>query len=597
MPEPTADFIFGTLATDEKRLARLKAERRGLFHFPEPHPRDPTPGAPITITVTTGPDVPADRVCLYVTTDGTPPRGARGVAQHGMALPMRPVASEWETLIWGYVTRWEATLPPQPDGARVRYTFDAWQSAGSGYWRKEHKGAPRLYGFDVDTLRVPDWLRAAIIYQIFVDRFAPDPGKSFAPPSTPLSGFYGGTLRGVIAKLDYIASLGVNAIWLTPFFPSPSHHGYDATDYGSVEPRLGTDEDIDTLLAEAHARGLRVILDFVANHCSHRHPAFLAAQQDRHAPTFDWFTFEEWPHRYRTFFNVQSMPQFDHQNPGARDYLIRHAVQWLERGFDGFRLDYAYGPPHLFWSDMRTATRAAKADSVMFGEVVETPRLMRSYEGRMDGCLDFLLLQHLRALFAFGNETVSTFDAFLHRHAAYFAQGENFVLPAFLDNHDMNRFLWIARNDKRRLRLALLCLFTLAGPPVVYYGTEVGLSQVRDLRHPDGRNVLEESRLPMLWGDEQDRDLLAFFRQLTLLRRMGGDVWWRTPHETRLVDDTRGLYAYAHGPYTIVLNTSDAPQTADIAGAGDVVLRTDDAIHLRGTSVALPPLSGVALLA
>ena len=78
---------------------------------------------------------------------------------------------------------------------------------------------------------------------------------------------------------------------------------------------------------------------------------------------------------------------------------------------------------------------------------------------------------------------------------------------------------------------------------------------------------------------------------------MGGDVWWRTPHETRLVDDTRGLYVYAHGPYTIVLNTSDAPQTANIAGVGDVVLRTDDGVHLRGTSIDLPPLSGVALLA
>jgi glycosidase len=124
----------------------------------------------------------------------------------------------------------------------------------------------------------------------------------------------------------------------------------------------------------------------------------------------------------------------------------------------------------------------------------------------MDGCLDFGLLEALRAFFALGTLSVSEFDKYLQQHFAYF--DSSLVLPSFLDNHDMNRFLWRVDGDKRRLRLAALCQFTLPGPPIIYYGTEVGLSQLE----PVGR--LEEARLPMSWGNEQDASLLAFYQDL-----------------------------------------------------------------------------------
>ena len=154
------------------------------------------------------------------------------------------------------------------------------------------------------------------------------------------------------------------------------------------------------------------------------------------------------------------------------------------------------------------ATRGAQPDSVTIGEVVDTPALQRTFEGRLDGCLDFMLLQALRGFFAFGDTSASEFDAFLRRHLAFF--GDGLVLPSFLDNHDMNRFLWIVRGDTRRLKLAALCQFTLPGPPIVYYGTEVGLSQQRDVRSADGSGHPEEVRLPMPWGATQDAGLLRF---------------------------------------------------------------------------------------
>ena len=126
-------------------------------------------------------------------------------------------------------------------------------------------------------------------------------------------------------------------------------------------------------------------------------------------------------------------------------------------------------------------------------------------------------MQALRRFFAFGETTASELDAFLRRHLAFF--GDGLALPSFLDNHDMNRFLWVVGGDARRLRLAALCQFALPGPPIVYYGTEVGLSQRRDVRYADGSGHPEESRLPMPWGEDADPSLLAFYVALGRLRR------------------------------------------------------------------------------
>lgn len=590
------DFIFGTLATDTLRIESLIRERKGLWHDAQLDPPDPLPEEPIAVRLAVGPDVPADRATLYYTTDGSVPRGSRGQAERGTALAMKPVATTWETLVWGYRDLWQGIIPPQPDGVEVRYILEAWQSTGPGSWYAGQGDGPQVYGFIVDREAVPEWIRDAVIYQIFVDRFAPDPGTDFERPTDPLGGFYGGTLRGILSRLDYLADLGVTCLWLSPIFPSPTHHGYDATDYGTVEPRLGNEADLQMLLDGAHRRGMRVILDFVANHLSRQHPAFVEAQRDRESETAQWFTFEEWPSRYRSFFGVPEMPQINTDHPAARAYLIEHAQRWLRFGVDGFRLDYANGPSHAFWSAFRAATRAVKPDSVTLGEVVETSELQRSYVGRMDGTLDFLLLEALRGFFSFRRLAPSQFDAFLRRHLAFFP--ESLILPSFLDNHDMNRFLWTVGGDVRRLRLAALCQFTLPGPPIIYYGTEVGLSQNRDVRYPDGSGHPEEARLPMVWDDRQKSDLLTYFRKLINLRREGGSAW-REARRTELIDDERGLYAYSCGDFIVVLNNHPAEATivVDAWRGAALALSTEPALswHPAKCELRLPPFAGACL--
>lgn len=619
------DFVFGTLATDELRLAQLRAAQAGVAHAYQIAPADPPPGEPVDVLVSLGPQIVADHVTCYYTTDGGEPEGQHGVARSGAAVELARASVAWNTLLWGYSETWSGRLPAQPSGTLVRYRLEAWSEGQAGSaWASEIAGVAAgerppgvsdldaqlfagaalwpvrrggSYAYHVDEERVPEWLREAVIYHVFIDRFATTGGRPFATPATP-GGFYGGTLRGVLEQLDYIAGLGATCIWLSPLFPSPSHHGYDATDYRGVEPRLGSADDLHELIAAAHQRGMRLILDYVVNHISSDHAAFRAAQADEHSPEAAWFSFTRWPDQYLSFFGVQEMPQIDSDAPLARDYMIAQARYWLEQGVDGFRLDYANGPSHAFWSVFRAATRAASPASVTLGEVVETPALQRTYQGRLDGCLDFVLLQALRQFFAFEAMSVSAFDTFLRRHQAFF--GGDFVLPSFLDNHDMNRFLWVVRGDIRRLKLAALCQFTLPHPPIVYYGTEVGLSQQRDVRYPDGSGHPEESRLPMLWGEAQDRDLLDFYRQLIRLRRSAPRLW-QAERTTLLADDGAGLYLYSCGDgareVIVALNTSADARRTQIASAQDrqLLLTTDAAAVLDGDALALPPFGGAAI--
>lgn len=530
------DFIFGTLSTDELRLKEITTAKRGLAHEFRLSPLDPKPGKFVTIEASAGPNAPVNEMFLHCTTNGSIPD-----LDNGTTISMTRTRTEWDTLLWGYVQHFACELPPQPEGVTVRYRISGVTHDDQRLWVGSVHSERQIFSFTIDYHHVPEWINNAVIYHIFMDRFAPTPGMQFAD-HTNLGAFFGGTLRGVLSKLDYITELGANVLWLSPIFPSPSHHGYDSTSFGEIEPRFGTREDFKVLVDEMHRRGMRIILDFVPNHVSNEHDFFRSASTDPDSPYRDYFTFIRWPDFYQSFFGVETLPQINNENHDARRYVIDSAVQWMrDYGVDGFRLDYAYGPSHDFWTDYYRAVKAANPDSYHFGEIVETPQFLRTYEGRMDGTLDFNFLQQVRKLFAFGTATPGEFDQFLTAHEAFFG-GLNFTLPSFLDNHDMNRFLWVVRGDKRKLMQAAVCQFTLHAPPIIYYGTEIGLSQLRDIRQGT-LGILEESRLPMPWGDEQDRTLYDFYKWLIKLRqdtqalRTGSRSTW-------LVDNKRGLYGY-----------------------------------------------------
>lgn len=555
-----SDFIFGRMASDESHIAHLKQIYSGVSHHYEITPRDPRPGQPVQLSVTAGPDAAVTDMFIHFTTDGSHP--SLGKANTG-TIAMTRASTQWNSLLWGYMRLFTGELPGQAEGTIVRYQISGITQSGHRFWAKDMAQRDQ-FSYVVDRYQVPSWVHEAVIYQIFVDRFAPTPGRNFAETSN-LSDFFGGTLRGIRNKLDYLSELGVNTLWLSPIFPSPSHHGYDYTNLRKVEPRLGNNTDFKELVTEIHRRKMRIILDFVPNHTSNRHPFFESAARNPDSPYREYYSFTQWPREYETFFGVKSLPKLNNENPLARKHVIDSALFWLnDFGIDGFRHDHAHGPSHDFWTDFYTAVKKANPQSFHFGEITESPEYIRSYEGILDGALDFSWLQEARKLMVFGSSNVAQFEQFQGAHEAYFV-GRNFARVSFLDNHDMNRFLWVARGDIRRLMQAAVCQFTHGAVPVIYYGTEVGLSQQRDVKQ-DNFGIMEEARLPMPWGKAQNQELFSFYQKLIKLRnessalRQGTRWAW-------LVDPVGGRYGYLRRSSTetlaIALNISDTPKRFD----------------------------------
>jgi len=555
-----ADFVFGSLGTDERRVAFIKRTSSGVSHNYEITPRDPKPGQPVQVTVSAGPNAAVTDMFIHFTTDGSHP--SIGKPNTGTIAMMRG-ATQWNTLLWGYTRHFTGEIPGQNEGTIVRYQISGITQSGDRFWAEDMSQRTQ-FSYVVDRYQVPAWVNDAVIYHIFVDRFASTPGRDFNL-SNDYSAFFGGTLKGILNKLDYLSELGVNTLWLSPIYPSPSHHGYDYTNLRKVEPRLGNNTDVRELVTEIHRRKMRILFDFVPNHTSNRHPFFESAQRNPDSPYRDYYTFKKWPDDYSTFFGVKELPQLNNENPVARQYVIESALYWQnEFGIDGFRLDYAQGPSHDFWTDYYTAMKKANPQSFHFGEITQSPEYVRTYEGIMDGALDFSWLQAARKLMVFGSSNVAEFEQFQGAHEAYFV-GRNFARLSFLDNHDMNRFLWVAHGDKRRLMQAAAAQFTLGAVPVIYYGTEVGVSQRVDVRQ-EGRG-LEESRGPMLWGASQDADLLRCYQRLIKLRKEStalrqGTRWaW-------LVDPIGGRYGYLRRSSTetmaIALNTTPEPRHFDL---------------------------------
>jgi glycosidase len=584
------DFIFGTLATEELRLKHVRTNRAGVSHVYARSPRDPVPGQDITLGLTIGPSHPCVQAWVYWTNDGSDPKGKLGKASNGHTLPMETQGAEWDTLLWGYIHHFKAVLPGQTSGSIIRYCISGITISGDEIFADNGN----IYACYIADDPTPSWVQDAVIYQIFVDRFFPGMGNSWLHPQTP-AGFYGGTITGILEKLDYVSELGVNTLWLTPIFPSPSHHGYDASDLFDIEPRLGTKADLRILLDESHRRNIRILLDLVPNHVSNLHPSFQSAITDFDSPYKAWYTFSHWPDRYSSFFDVPELPQLNLREPATRKHMLDAVAYWLDFGVDGYRVDYAIGPVSDFWADFRKVTRQARHDSWTFGEVVEPPDSQINFSGGLDGCLDFNLMESLRSAFAYADLKADGFGSFLTRHDAFFP--ESFSRPSFLDNHDMNRFLWAANGEIKRLRLAALCQFTLTGPPVIYYGTEVGLSQVRDVRQGE-LGIPEESRLPMLWGDEQDHVLHSYYQRMIHLRNELSPLKRGRIH---LIYADEDILLYARGEndeILVSLNLSTQNRTIELPGNWDTVLLQANPgdVHIEKKLINIAPLGGAILI-
>lgn len=374
-----------------------------------------------------------------------------------------------------------------------------------------------------DVMRVPDWVRTAVCYQIFPDRFRIGSGTKdtgyinleWGEKPTPKS-FAGGDLRGIEEGLDYLEELGVSCIYMTPVFQSVSNHKYDIEDYFKVDECFGGDEALRSLIAAAHKRGMKVVLDGVFNHCAHTNPIFVDTSiRGRESPYWDWFFIEGERSsfskcNYRTFADVPYMPKLNTDNDEVIDYFCRVGRYWIEEfGADGWRLDVSDEISMRFLRRFREAVKSAKPDAVIIGEVWHGAQ--EFLRGDMyDGVMNYGLTKACLDLLAFGRIDAAGFASrlclLLWRNIGPACE----MMFNLLDSHDTERFLTQAGGDKRREALALAVMFFFPGMPMVYYGDEIGMEGGYD---PDCRRCFR-------WDEDSwDMELYGLVKRLAALRR------------------------------------------------------------------------------
>jgi glycosidase len=349
---------------------------------------------------------------------------------------------------------------------------------------------------------VRPWWKDAVFYEIFVRSFYDSNGDGI------------GDFNGITQKLDYLKSLGITALWLMPIYPSPSYHGYDVTDYFSVNPQYGTMDDFKNLLSQAHMRGIHIILDMVLNHTSDQNPWFINSNNNV-APYRDWYIWSDTNPGYlgplgtAWFAGKQgyyygifgaSMPDLNYRNPAVTNEVDKIAAFWLkDTGVDGFRLDAINylieegqkqintQSTHNWLKGFYTTYKADNPDAFTVGEVFGSDAtLAATYIGnQMDMVFNFEMASGF--INSANGQTNSAIDS-----ALTFAKQSmpSWQFATFLTNHDQARTMSTLNSSVDKAKLAAFLLLTSPGTPFIYYGEEIGM---------EGDKPDPDIRRPMQW--------------------------------------------------------------------------------------------------
>lgn len=488
-------------------------------------------------------------------------------------------------LFRGYLEPWTPTADGRafrirvPVGTRrLSYRFCFQEKGhcgwlGSSGWSQTASGARPFelpYLFDEESHSAPLWTQGAVIYQIFVDRFArepddgPEPTQRWgAPPNA--HDFQGGNLAGILAHLDYLQRLGVDALYLTPIFLSPSNHRYDTTDYYRIDPRVGDEAALQHLADEAHRRGIRLLLDGVFNHVGTEFAPFQDFISKGETSSYaDWFyplpsQKEEQGAAYATFGFVSQMPKLATERPAVQRYFAEVVSHWMQLApIDGWRLDVADEVAPSFWQAIRALTAALRPESVLIGEVWnDALRWLGPHA--FHGVMNYLFRDATLAL-AKGEIGPERYVRFLGQVMGRYSLPALTTSWNLLGSHDTMRIATALEENQERFELALALQMTWPGSPMIYYGDEIGLTGGAD----------PACRQAMIWEeDRQDRQRLALYQKWTHLRqaypalRVGQwrlvnvDPVYELLHFERFTEDQR---------IQVVLHTGDGTIETPIGG-------------------------------
>jgi len=416
---------------------------------------------------------------------------------------------------------------------RLAYVFELTAEGKTRYFCED--GVVDNYDFDLayfncfqyayvnanDVTQNVAWLNNAVFYQIFVDRFfsASQKDRSYVNSKwtdVPNSkSFYGGDLDGIREKLDYVQSLGVSALYLTPVFRSKSNHKYDIIDYYQVDPAFGGNDALKRLSDECHRRGMRLVLDAVFNHVSEDFAPFRdVVARGRSSKYFDWFVIDgdkadKNKRNYRCFAQCDYMPKLNTANPDVQSYLCDVAAFWMKNyGVDGWRLDVSDEVSHGFWRIFRAAVKSINPDACLIGENWHNSE---SYLGgeQFDGIMNYAFTKQMMDFFVESADVEHVADKLNGLLMRYSDVTDNMMFN-LLDCHDTHRFYSLVGCNKKAFLCALAISVFMSGSFSLYYGDEIATEGGYD---PDNRRTFD-------WDKLNGPDVAAFKDQVTALLKL-----------------------------------------------------------------------------
>lgn len=374
--------------------------------------------------------------------------------------------------------------------------------------------------FPNDHFAIPEWAKGAVIYQIFPDRFSHTEKETSSDwyQKVDSRSFLDGNLKGILAKLDYLASLHIDAIYLTPIFKSESNHRYDTIDYYEIDERLGNKNDLHNLVVKAKEKGINIILDMVFNHTGYDFFAFEnVREKGQLSPYKDWYFMDgdtviennETLPNYKTFGYFYGMPKVNLDHKDAENYFVDVAKYWVEHfGIKGIRIDVADEMSPRFLSTLRKEIKALDPEVLIIGEIWYDSQFWLQGDS-MDTVMNYMFYDGVRHLLNHQISTKGFFDNISYFIGNYKKETHH-VLWNLIGSHDTKRFKNEIGKSHRKHILGLFLQVTLPGSPMIYYGDDIGLEGERD---PDNRRG-------MIWDpDRRDESTYAFYKKMLSVYR------------------------------------------------------------------------------
>lgn len=482
------------------------------------------------------------------------------------------------------------------------------------------------------TEKDASWAKHSVFYEVFVRSFNDSNGDGI------------GDLAGVTAKLDYLQSLGVDALWLMPIHPASSYHGYDVIDHGAINPDYGTLDDFKKLVDSAHERKMKIVIDWVVNHTSNEHVWFKKALAGD-ADYVDYYLWSDtkvddnWQQAangrwYYCWYGNANMPKLNYKNAKLRENIKSLAAFWIKQGVDGFRLDVAqdiggsdasltYG----WWNEFNSYVKSLKPSAYVVGEV--------NHDGLNDNTYHAPFYQGMDSTFNFPNynfmlgmstgltrDLLGTLNA---AHDEYAVYNSNYIDATTLGNHDRSRIASRLKSDPRLVRHAITLMMTLPGTPFLYYGEEIGMRGGHDQqgdpnkREPmdwyasatgagmtkmtravyggEPKNLIANDGISVEEQQNAPDSLLNYYRKLITLRKAHPMLFDGRYQRIGTPDDTYGYRVSAAGTaYTLlVVHNQDirTVKTLTLTGAATELL--SGKAYKAGETVSIPEFGSVIL--